>query len=227
MPKVRGSNPRRCTTGSSRLVGRVLAKYENGVRFPGPGPASRARAAELPPFKRRGGGSSPLGRTTHSERLWSMGRVLSDKEVAQRRAIPRGPCQIGCTCRKHLARWPGTGRIGNRFAVGNRSKRGQTYQHPIGCRCRWHHGLAGPENPAWRGGPGYSWNGRGWKAVRRIVWVRDLACKICGLPPRKRHLDVHHIIARRDGGTNDPANLVGVHAGRCHKLAEAGKIKFA
>lgn len=94
------------------------------------------------------------------------------------------------------------------------------------CECLRCNQRQGQKSPCWRGGPGYDWDGVGWKAARQLVWKRDKVCRVCGGPPRGRRLDVHHIVARRDGGTNELANLVGVHQGHCHKLAEAGKVDF-
>ena len=77
------------------------------------------------------------------------------------------------------------------------------------------------------GGPGYSWNGAGWKAARRAVWERDKVCGLCGEPPDpgvKFH--VHHIVERRDKGTNDLENLIGLH-NRCHQRVHRGTAALA
>ncbi len=44
------------------------------------------------------------------------------------------------------------------------------------------------------------------RATRRQVLKRDdYRCTVCGAT---EHLEVHHIVARADGGTNDLENLV-------------------
>jgi 5-methylcytosine-specific restriction endonuclease McrA len=84
----------------------------------------------------------------------------------------------------------------------------------------------GASNGMWKGGP-LNPNGPGWKAARRKVWARDKVCRACGGPPSlKRRLDVHHIMPRRDGGTNDESNLLGLHHG-CHMKVEAGRLKVS
>ena len=113
---------------------------------------------------------------------------------------------------------------GNKNGVG----RSGNNSHRPGCSCAWHtgsKGLPGSSNPMWKGGP-LNPNGVGWKAIRRVVWKRDKVCRACGLPPySNRRLDIHHIVPRRQGGTNDPSNLVGLHHG-CHMKVEAGKLTF-
>jgi 5-methylcytosine-specific restriction endonuclease McrA len=85
---------------------------------------------------------------------------------------------------------------------------------------------AGANNPRWKGGVGVP-RGLGWKAARRIVWARDRACRACGGPPSKRRrLDVHHVVPRREGGTNDESNLLGLHHW-CHMKVEAGRLKVS
>lgn len=89
-------------------------------------------------------------------------------------------------------------------------------QHTSNCQCPWHRDKSGEKNPAWKGGPGYEWNGAGWKAARQKIWERDQICQLCyKLPLSSRHLDVHHIVERRDGGSNELNNLVGLHHS-CH-----------
>ena len=91
--------------------------------------------------------------------------------------------------------------------------------HPIGR-------MAGTKNPNYRGGKIWAF-GSGWKAARRAVWARDLVCRSCGFPPDpKRRLDVHHVVERRNGGTNDLSNLVGLH-NRCHGKVHAHRNSSA
>jgi 5-methylcytosine-specific restriction enzyme A len=52
-----------------------------------------------------------------------------------------------------------------------------------------------------------------WYAVRRHVMQRDRGiCRVCGRPGANL---VHHIIERKDGGSDDPSNLASVHRA-CH-----------
>jgi 5-methylcytosine-specific restriction endonuclease McrA len=83
--------------------------------------------------------------------------------------------------------------------------------------------FVGPKNPMWKGGPGTGYES-GWRRARQQVWDRDKVCQVCLKPPLKtRRLDVHHIVRRRDGGTNDLSNLIGVHH-VCHIKLENGKV---
>jgi len=86
--------------------------------------------------------------------------------------------------------------------------------------------FAGPKNPNWKGG-GFDFKSQsGWKATRRIIWERDKLCRVCGLPPNlKRRFDVHHIRPRRQGGTDELSNLIGLHHS-CHMQVEAGKLSL-
>ena len=61
--------------------------------------------------------------------------------------------------------------------------------------------------------------------IRNEVWARDHGrCRVPGCRA-KRHLDVHHIIARILGGTHDPWNLLVLCSGH-HKLLHAGIISI-
>jgi hypothetical protein len=97
--------------------------------------------------------------------------------------------------------------------------KGGPRSHRVGCSCGWHNCNRiksvhdGPPSP-----------GPGWKTARKVVWARDKVCRVCGgSPSKKRRLDVHHIVPRRDGGTNDLENLLGMHHG-CHMKVETGKL---
>lgn len=95
-----------------------------------------------------------------------------------------------------------------------------------GCKCAFHRGLAGSLNPNWKGGSAGTM-GIGWKAARKIVWERDKVCRACGKPPHlRRRLDVHHIVPRRQGGTNHLDNLAGLHHA-CHMQVEIGRMTIA
>ena len=127
------------------------------------------------------------------------------------------PCESNCYCGRH------------RFHPNRGHHPNGTFTHPKDCRCAVHARLArgggrkpgwigwvGADNPNWKGGPGYEWSGAGWTAARRKVWERDTVCQLCGgAPEPNRKLDVHHIVERRDGGTNNLENLIGYHR-RCH-----------
>lgn len=55
-----------------------------------------------------------------------------------------------------------------------------------------------------------------WAAVRSIVLARDnYACRECSQDAGRRSLDVHHLMPRSFGGSDDPTNLVTLCDG-CH-----------
>jgi ATP-dependent DNA helicase RecQ len=55
-----------------------------------------------------------------------------------------------------------------------------------------------------------------WRAVRAIVLARDShRCKACGEACAEGEADVHHLIPRAVGGSDDPANLITLCDG-CH-----------
>lgn len=81
---------------------------------------------------------------------------------------------------------------------------------------------AGSNNPSYKGGR-CKYSFVGWKAVRKKVWERDKVCQLCFKKPHKnRKLDVHHIIPRRMGGSDELDNLVGLHHS-CHMKVEHSK----
>src|SRR5688572_14515430 len=56
-------------------------------------------------------------------------------------------------------------------------------------------------------------------SVREAVLARDqFTCRECGEPFPPKDLDVHHLVPRKQGGSDDPANLItlcdGCHAAR-------------
>lgn len=54
-----------------------------------------------------------------------------------------------------------------------------------------------------------------WRNIRRLVLERDdCSCRICG---KENSGQVHHIIPKRSGGTDQLSNLVTL-CGRCHML---------
>lgn len=60
-------------------------------------------------------------------------------------------------------------------------------------------------------------------ATRRFVLARDHGCRVPGCGSRVR-LDLHHLIHRRDGGTNDTWNLIALcpHHHRMHHRGRLG-----
>ena len=60
----------------------------------------------------------------------------------------------------------------------------------------------------------------GYANVKAYVKARDgFTCQVCG---SQEHLEVHHIIQRKDGGSDRPANLVTL-CGKCHTDHHSGK----
>ena len=63
----------------------------------------------------------------------------------------------------------------------------------------------------------------GYNNLRAFIFTRDnYTCQIC--KEQGGILETHHIIQRKDGGSNRPDNLVTLHL-KCHKDFHAGKIK--
>jgi hypothetical protein len=62
-------------------------------------------------------------------------------------------------------------------------------------------------------------------AVRRHVVLRDRSCRVPGCQAR-RHLDVHHVVHREHGGTNDPSNLAAL-CPRHHRMHHRGEIRVS
>jgi hypothetical protein len=59
--------------------------------------------------------------------------------------------------------------------------------------------------------------------LREFILSRDKhTCQIC--KKKDGIFDIHHIIQRKDGGSNRPDNLVCVHT-KCHKDFHSGKVK--
>lgn len=58
-------------------------------------------------------------------------------------------------------------------------------------------------------------------AVRKSVYKRDgYRCALCDSP---RDLQIHHVIARSQGGTNDPMNLITLCM-YCHGMAHGTRF---
>ncbi len=59
-----------------------------------------------------------------------------------------------------------------------------------------------------------------WRYVRRLVLHRDGGiCQHCGMSGADT---VHHLVERRDGGSDEPSNLAAVHR-RCHNRLHPAK----
>jgi len=57
-----------------------------------------------------------------------------------------------------------------------------------------------------------------WQATRQAVLVRDeFTCRECGVAFPPRDLDVHHLVPRKQGGPDDPGNLITLCDG-CHAV---------
>src|SRR6266699_2522549 len=55
-----------------------------------------------------------------------------------------------------------------------------------------------------------------WQEVRNVVLARDKnCCRACGQLCNHGEADIHHLIPRSHGGTDEPANLVTLCDG-CH-----------
>lgn len=62
------------------------------------------------------------------------------------------------------------------------------------------------------------------KDLRHFVLERDnYTCKFCGTGNLEALLEIHHIIWKIMGGTNNPENLMTV-CPRCHDIIHYGKI---
>ncbi|MGL4759623.1 MAG: HNH endonuclease [Patescibacteria group bacterium] len=55
--------------------------------------------------------------------------------------------------------------------------------------------------------------------VRTIIKQRDVVCKICGA---EKELQIHHIVWKCFGGTDDPSNLI-LLCSTCHLHQHNGK----
>ena len=56
-----------------------------------------------------------------------------------------------------------------------------------------------------------------WSRIKHRIIKRDKCCKVCG---SAEDLTVHHIIERRNGGSNDDENLMTV-CQTCHRKIHA------
>jgi hypothetical protein len=58
--------------------------------------------------------------------------------------------------------------------------------------------------------------------TRRLVLYRDRKCRVPWCD-HNRWLQVHHVVHREHGGSNDTSNLIGICPG-CHRLHHQGQL---
>jgi 5-methylcytosine-specific restriction endonuclease McrA len=121
-------------------------------------------------------------------------------------------------------------------AAAMRAARGpDTYEKMVATRkengVNYHYG---PDNHRWRGGITPLYARRSWAVRARECWDRDgWVCQDCGcecygrrvalkVDPR-RCVQAHHIVPRRNGGSNELENLVTLCLS-CHRVREAAGI---
>jgi 5-methylcytosine-specific restriction endonuclease McrA len=65
-----------------------------------------------------------------------------------------------------------------------------------------------------------------WVKIREAVLRRDkYKCLECGKPCRSAEADVHHLLPRSAGGTDEPSNLVTLCDG-CHAASVEKRIRY-
>jgi hypothetical protein len=64
------------------------------------------------------------------------------------------------------------------------------------------------------------------RTARKIILRMKLPCTMCGWYVDGVGCDIHHIIPRADGGSNDHSNLAYI-CPNCHRLVHSGIIKSA
>ena len=68
---------------------------------------------------------------------------------------------------------------------------------------------------------------KGYENVKAYVRERDnCTCQYCHGKSKDRRLEVHHLVHRRDGGSNRPENLITLCT-TCHAKYHAGQIKLS
>jgi len=66
------------------------------------------------------------------------------------------------------------------------------------------------------------YNSELWRELSRQIKIRDrYKCVSCH---DNHHLEVHHVVPIRSGGTNDPSNLRTL-CSRCHHVRHQGQLK--
>ena len=84
--------------------------------------------------------------------------------------------------------------------------------------------LANPEIRRWGYQKGLNY---GYENTRAMVLFRDHhTCQCCKGKRKDSKLEVHHIIFRRNGGSDDPKNLITL-CHTCHKKLHEGKLKLS
>ncbi|HEY4059783.1 MAG TPA: HNH endonuclease, partial [Kofleriaceae bacterium] len=63
-------------------------------------------------------------------------------------------------------------------------------------------------------------------SVERFIWARDKG--VCQTPGCRSciGLEIHHIIARSEGGTHDPSNLT-LRCSACHQAHHEGRLRIS
>lgn len=98
--------------------------------------------------------------------------------------------------------------------------------------------LRGEKSPNWRGGVKPEISARldrwEWREIRKQVYARDRwICQDCGKRCKntadskndgKAKIQAHHIVSRRDGGTDDLANLITLCMSCHHKRERAARL---
>lgn len=96
---------------------------------------------------------------------------------------------------------------------------------PVEMRKRISEKLRGPRSHLWRGGVDADRRCKRlqaieWKMLRKQIYERDgWTCAVCRQHCTRRKIICHHIIPVREGGTDDPVNLITV-CRSCHQREE-------
>lgn len=61
--------------------------------------------------------------------------------------------------------------------------------------------------------------------LEKVKNLSDNECQLCHYKTEPRILEIHHILERCNGGTNDPGNLI-VLCPNCHSLVHHGFLKI-
>lgn len=123
-------------------------------------------------------------------------------------------------------------RLGQSPSAETRAKIAASWNDPE-VRARRIAGMSGANSPHWKGGLRTELEKRldtaEWRKLRVTIYERDgYACQDCGKACKNTRdakgdggakIQCHHIVPRRDGGTDDPANLVTLCMS-CHQKRE-------
>ncbi len=170
--------------------------------------------------------------------LAQTGRPLSEKhrealgrniKIAQSKVTPESQKQSGLTRRGRPA--PNKGK---KMSEEQRQKLIAAKADPE-YRQKMSEMFSGDKTHLWKGGktPDSSLHGWRWRAIRREVYERDRwLCQDCGQKclgtkdsrsKPKLKIQAHHIVSRRNGGTDDLANLVTLCMS-CHQKRERASV---